>query len=47
MDSDEIIKAKPTSTDYMEIGSSGLVQNGGMIRDDFLRQLQGRQAYAN
>lgn len=31
----------------MEIGSSGLHQNGGEIRQDFLRQLQGRQAYAN
>lgn len=31
----------------MEIGSSGLHQNGGEIRQDFLRQLQGKQAYAN
>lgn len=43
----EIKKAKPTSTDYMEIGSSGLIQSGGVIQDDFLRQLRGRQAYAN
>ncbi len=40
-------KAKAASTDYMEIGSSGLQQNGGMIRDDFLRQMQGKQGYAN
>ena len=31
----------------MEIGSSGLHQYGGEIRNDFLRQLQGKQAYAN
>jgi len=31
----------------MEVGSSGLQQSGGIIRDDFLRQLQGKQAFAN
>lgn len=31
----------------MEIGSSGLHQYGGEIRNDFLRQLQGKQQYAN
>ena len=45
--SDAVIKAKPAATDFMEVGSSGLQQNGGMIRDDFLRQMQGKQGYAN
>ena len=40
-------KAKPTATDFMEIGSSGLVQYGGKVQEDFLRQLQGRQGVAN
>lgn len=31
----------------MEIGSSGLHQFGGEIQQDFLRQLRGKQAYAN
>lgn len=31
----------------MEVGSSGLHQYGGEIRNDFLRQLQGKQQYAN
>jgi hypothetical protein len=31
----------------MEVGSSGLYQTGGEIKDDFLRQLQGKQAFAN
>jgi phage gp29-like protein len=31
----------------MEVGSTGLHQNDGVIQQDFLRQLQGRQAYAN
>lgn len=39
-------KAKPTSTDFMEIGSSGLVQYGGRVEEDFLRQLQGKRGYA-
>lgn len=38
---------KASSTDFMEVGSSGLHQTGGIIREDFLRQLQGKQAYAN
>lgn len=42
-----VVKEKPTSTDFLEIGSSGLHQYGGQIRDDFLRQLQGKQAYGN
>ena len=45
---DELIrKARPSSTDFGEIGSSGLHQFGGEVREDFLRQLQGRQAFAN
>ena len=40
-------KAKPTATDFMEFGSSGLVQYGGKVQEDFLRQLQGRQGVAN
>ena len=40
-------KARPTSTDFMEVGTSGLVQYGGKIQEDFLRQLQGRQGVAN
>ena len=40
-------KAKPTSTDFMELGSTGLVQYGGKVQEDFLRQLQGRQGVAN
>jgi hypothetical protein len=40
--------AKPkSSTDFMEVGSSGLRQNGGIVNDDFLRQLNGPQAYSN
>tara|TARA_R110002020_G_scaffold168439_1_gene357264 strand:+ start:4553 stop:5863 length:1311 start_codon:yes stop_codon:yes gene_type:complete len=39
-------QARPTSTDFMEIGSSGLVQYGGQVDEDFLRQLQGRRGYA-
>ena len=44
---DPLTKARPTSTDFMEIGSSGLHQYGGEIQQDFLRQLRGKQAYAN
>ena len=36
-----------SSNDFREIGSSGLVQYGGEVRQDFLRALQGRRAYAN
>ncbi len=40
-------KAKrPTSTDFAEVGSSGLVQYGGRVQEDFLRQLQGIKATA-
>jgi len=39
-------QARATSTDYMEIGSSGLVQYGGRVEEDFLRQLQGKRGYA-
>jgi len=46
-DLDAVTKARPTATDFMEVGSSGLHQYGGEIRQDFLRQLQGKQAYAN
>lgn len=42
-----ITKAKRSSTDFMEVGSSGLHQNGGVVAEDFLRQLQGKQKYAN
>ena len=38
---------RPTATDFMEIGSTGLLQWGGQVREDFLRQLQGKQGYAN
>lgn len=44
-DSAPVAKARPT--DFLEVGSSGLHQNGGEVRQDFLRQLQGKQAYAN
>jgi hypothetical protein len=40
-------KAKPTSTDFMEVGTSGLIQYGGKVQEDFLRQLQGRRGVAN
>ena len=42
----DVAKAKASSTDFMEVGSSGLHQNAGVIRQDFLRQLQGKQAFA-
>ena len=47
MTPESVAKQKPSSTDFMEVGSSGLHQNGGEIRQEFLRQLQGKQAYAN
>lgn len=43
---DKVAKVK-SSTDFMEVGSSGLRQNGGIVNDDFLRQLQGKQGYSN
>ena len=46
-DNTQVTKAKPSSTDFMEVGSSGLHQTGGMVTEDFLRQLQGKQKYAN
>ncbi len=42
-----VAKVRPSSTDFMEVGSTGLNQTGGIVQDDFLRQLQGKQAYAN
>ena len=36
-----------TSNDFREIGSSGLVQYGGEVKEDFLRALQGKSGYAN
>ena len=42
-----VAKVKPSSTDFMEVGSTGLNQTAGIVNDDFLRQLQGKQAYAN
>ena len=42
----DVEKQRPTSTDFMEIGSSGLVQYGGRVEEDFLRQLQGKRGYA-
>lgn len=37
---------KATSTDFAEVGSSGLSVNAGQVTEDFLRQLQGRQGMA-
>lgn len=42
-----LVKERASSTDFLEVGSTGLVQNGGIVQDDFLRQLQGKSAYAN
>lgn len=42
-----VAKVRPSSTDFMEVGSTGLNQTAGVVADDFLRQLQGKQAYAN
>ena len=36
---------KATSTDFMEIGSSGLHVYDGQVREEFLTQLRGRNAY--
>ncbi len=44
--SDVLKQEKPSSTDFMEIGSAGLVQYGGFVEEDFLKQLQGRKGYA-
>ena len=43
---DDLTKASPTSTDLGEVGSTGLIQYGGEVREDFLRQLQGKRGYA-
>jgi hypothetical protein len=43
---DDLMKASPTSTELGEIGSTGLVQYGGEVREDFLRQLQGKRGLA-
>ena len=43
---DDFTKAAPTSTDLGEVGSTGLVQYGGDVREDFLRQLQGKRGYS-
>ena len=43
---DDFQKATPTSTDMSEVGSTGLVQYGGEVQEDFLRQLQGKRGYA-
>ena len=42
---DDFTKAAPSSTDLHEVGSTGLVQYGGEVREDFLRQLQGKRGY--
>ena len=43
---DDFQKAAPASTDMGEVGSTGLVQYGGEVQEDFLRQLQGKRGYA-
>lgn len=43
----DVTKARPSATDFMEVGSTGLRQSGGIVKDDFLSQLQGKQAFAN
>ena len=40
-------KAKPTSTDFMELGSAGLIQYGGQVQEDFIQQLQGKRGNAD
>ena len=35
-----------TSTDFMEVGSSGLAQQSGYVREEFLTSLQGREGAA-
>ena len=41
---DGVYAKQVSKNDFREIGSSGLVQYGGEVKDDFLRALQGRQA---
>ncbi len=43
---DDVLKQRATSTDFSEVGSTGLVQFGGQVKEDFLRQLQGNQGHA-
>ncbi len=43
---DDVLKQRATSTDFAEVGSTGLIQFGGQVREDFLRQLQGNQGHA-
>ena len=43
---DDFKKAAPASTDMSEVGSTGLVQYGGEVQEDFLRQLQGKRGYS-
>ena len=40
---DPYLKVK--NTEFLEIGSSGLVQFGGEVKDEFLRSLQGQTGY--
>lgn len=40
-------KSKPSATDFMEVGSSGLIQYGGKVQEDFIQQLQGKRGIAN
>jgi len=40
------VEKRPTSTDFGEVGSSGLTQYGGRVEQDFLRLLQGERASA-
>jgi hypothetical protein len=35
-----------TSTEFMEVGSSGLAQQFGIVQEEFLRRLQGKQGIA-
>ena len=41
-----IDKQRVTSTEFGEIGSTGLVQYGGLVREDVLAARQGRRRYA-
>ena len=41
-----LAKQRVSSTEFGEIGSTGLAQYGGLVREDFLSALQGRSRYA-
>ena len=41
----ESVTKKATSTDFMEIGSTGLHVYDGQVREEFLTALRGRTAY--